>query len=327
MKRIILSIKNKLCKYLYMDTLIHIIGGFFVKCFPGHNFTPSAGGSTNDALYCYGVWMRHLVLSYKANSCRIPKTVAELGPGMSIGCGLAALLCGAERYIGLDVVEYSDLSEQAKILDELVMLLKSHADIPEGNISPKQKDYSFPSEILPDELLRKNLTDERINKIRCELNEKDSSKRQMIRYIAPWEHAEIKNLPSCDFVFSQAVLEHIDGLNNAYSFMSNLLKSGSLMSHQIDFRCHSQSPYWNRHWGYSDFSWKLIRATKLFLINRQPCSAHLDLMKKNGFCVLIEDRRITIGSSLKRKQLSRRFSKISDEDFKTSGAYILAKKL
>jgi hypothetical protein len=50
-------------------------------------------------------------------------------------------------------------------------------------------------------------------------------------------------------------------------------------------------------------------------------------MKKNGFCVLIEDRRITIGSSLKRKQLSRRFSKISDEDFKTSGAYILAKKL
>src|SRR5215467_13821096 len=54
----------------------------------------STGGS-NSARYCYSVWFRHLInldsCGFKIKGAR----VAELGPGDSIGVGLAALLSGA----------------------------------------------------------------------------------------------------------------------------------------------------------------------------------------------------------------------------------------
>src|SRR2546426_12622447 len=53
-------------------------------------------GGTNNPRYCYSVWLRHLVtllpFGFQIKGARI----AELGPGDSIGVGLAALLSGAE---------------------------------------------------------------------------------------------------------------------------------------------------------------------------------------------------------------------------------------
>jgi hypothetical protein len=44
----------------------------------------------------------------------------ELGPGDSIGAGLAALLSGADRYVGLDVMPFLARADLEKIFDELV---------------------------------------------------------------------------------------------------------------------------------------------------------------------------------------------------------------
>ncbi|MBM4372890.1 MAG: hypothetical protein FJ098_14650, partial [Deltaproteobacteria bacterium] len=67
---------------------------------PGVRFLDRRGtGGTGSARYCYSVWLRHLVLAKDRGLLdQVPATVAELGPGDSIGIGLAALLSGATAY-------------------------------------------------------------------------------------------------------------------------------------------------------------------------------------------------------------------------------------
>ena len=50
----------------------------------------------------------------------VPAIIAELGPGNSLGVGLAGLISGAEKYYGLDVVEYCSSAETLGLFDEIV---------------------------------------------------------------------------------------------------------------------------------------------------------------------------------------------------------------
>src|SRR4051794_32779193 len=52
---------------------------------------------------CYSVWLRHLVAIQQAGVSLQPRVVAEIGPGGSLGVGVAALLSGASRYLAFDV--------------------------------------------------------------------------------------------------------------------------------------------------------------------------------------------------------------------------------
>src|SRR5439155_3784144 len=77
-------------------------------------------GGTDNARYCYSVWLRHLVTLKSCGFHIKGAGVGELGPGDSIGIGLAALLSGAEYYIGLDMLPLSLKADLKSILDELV---------------------------------------------------------------------------------------------------------------------------------------------------------------------------------------------------------------
>ena len=50
-------------------------------------------GGAVSARYCYSVWLRHVVLLAQNGLWKYPKSVAELGPGDSLGVGFCALLC------------------------------------------------------------------------------------------------------------------------------------------------------------------------------------------------------------------------------------------
>src|SRR5450432_4034075 len=104
-----------------------------------HRHVTRTGGS-DSARYCYSVWLRHLVLSYQNGLCtRPPSRVAELGPGDSIGIGLAALLSGADYYYGLDALPLANLRRNVGVFEELIELFRARAAIPGDDEFPGVK--------------------------------------------------------------------------------------------------------------------------------------------------------------------------------------------
>src|SRR5437879_4645465 len=108
-------------------------------------------GGTDTAAYCYEVWLKHLVMLWANGLRTIPDTIAELGPGDSIGTGLAALLSGVNHYYALDVVRYTNTARNLAIFDQLVEMFQRRAARPSKGW-PDFDQYLdanlFPSRIL-----------------------------------------------------------------------------------------------------------------------------------------------------------------------------------
>jgi hypothetical protein len=254
--------------------------------------------------------------------------VAELGPGESVGIGLAALLSGVEKYYAFDVVDYVDSKKNLLVFEELIELFKYKKDVPGlsefPKIGPSLNSEKFPINIISEHVLTRNLNKERIDRIKHSIinpNHPDS----VIKYQVPWYDSTVLKKESIDLIYSQAVLEHVDDLLNTYQAMWKWLKADGFISHQIDFKCHRTAKEWNGHWAYSDFRWKLIRGNRPYLLNREPYSTHKKLLDNTGFTLIYEDKSIS-ESRLTRNDLAKKFININDDDLTTSGAYILAAK-
>jgi hypothetical protein len=268
-----------------------------------------AVGHTTGA-YCYSVWMRHLALITRAVPNFAPKVVVELGPGDSLGLGCAALLSGADQYIGLDVVAHANPENDVKVLDELVELFEHHAPIPDGrvfpNLLPELPSYRFPNRLFADDAPRRiDLDPERLKAIREALLDRQS----------------------VDLVITQAVLQDMgheparSELAGAFQAMSRWLRKGGVMSHQINFAFPGNAE-WNHHWRYSDAAWRVVRGNRPFFENRVPLSAYLALCDENDFEVVSVKRVQQEG--LPREKVAPRFRDLSEDDFRTSSAHIVA---
>ena len=283
---------------------------------------------TNEARYCYSVWLRHLSLAAANGLDTDPKSVAELGPGDSIGIGIASALTGVERYYAFDVVAHANTARNLEIFDGLVELFRARAAIPDGveypRMGPSLEDYSFPSQLLSPERMRAALEPRRLARIRESIQHTDAAE-SMMQYRAPWSTQSAVERNALDMVFSQAVLEHVDGLPDVYRAMYAWLKPGGYMSHQIDFKCHNSAKEWNGHWTYSDFMWKLVRGKDVWLINRLPYSAHVKYMKSSGFRIVAE-QLVTQQSRIRREQLAPKFRLIPERDLSTTDAFVQAVK-
>lgn len=287
-----------------------------------------AAQGTKSAVYCYGVWLRHLSMAASRGLDTNPAAVAELGPGDSFGTGFAALLCGAERYTALDAAPYANPQKNARIFDELVALFSARAPIASQGeyreVKPQLEDYAFPHHVLGMARMERALQPERLARIRrAILGEHDDPRAPIIRYRAPWQDAGVIEPASQDLVFSQAVFEHIDALPEAYAAMRAWLKPGGYVSHQIDFKSHGYASTWDGHWRYGDFLWRLVRGQESWFINRQPYSTHQRLLLENGFRIVHEQRARSV-PSYGRGALARRFRGMPDADRETSGVYLLA---
>ena len=256
-------------------------------------------GGTNSARYCHELWLKHLAALQAGGMRSTPDTLAELGPGDSIGVGIAALLSGTNRYYALDVVRFSDAGFNLKIFDELVASFKARA-------------ASLPENRIP--LIRDAL-----------MSPGSEHQGVMIKYMVPWSDEQVIEPESIDVILAHAVLEHVVDLERTYRALSLWLKPGGMISLQIDFTSHGTSEKWNGYRAYSETLWKMIMGRRPFLINRQPCSVHMDCLKRNGF-EIVSLSRVDRHDGITRSQLSSRWKDISDDDLVCSDIFVQARK-
>lgn len=281
-------------------------------------------GGSSSASYCYSVWLRHLVLAAEHGLDTDPQDVAELGPGDSIGVGLAALLCGAERYRALDVVHHANPVANLRIFDQLVDMFHRREEIPDSaTLHPKLVSYRFPHSILTAQRLARSLEAGRLARLRRAVAASDTTGSDAVRYCVPWSDERVLPPMSQDVVLSQAVLEHIDALPQAYRAMRGWLRPGGYVSHQIDFKSHGWGGTWDGHWRYGDWYWKALRGRDSWFINRQPFSVHLRLLEDAGFRP-VHTQTVKAAPTYDRRSLARRFMSMPDHDRDTAGAYLLA---
>lgn len=302
-----------------------IIKGALTFVLPNAMYSRQSGVN-RSARYYYSVFLRHLVHLNKATGFVPRNTVAELGPGDSIGLGLCALLTGAERYVGLDVVSFADLSKNIDVLNELILLFQNRASIPDDRefprVHPVVHDYSFPGHVFDETRFSESLSPTRLDALRAEL-ERGGGER--ITYVAPWFAQGRINKSSVDWIFPQAVLEHVDDLDGTYKAFSEWLAPNGVLSHQIDFKCHNMSKAWNDHWAAPDWLWRVVRGRRPYLLNREPVSTHRKILSHRGFIELFT-KQVTRADGLQRTQLPARYSDLSDDDVKTAGIFIVSRK-
>jgi hypothetical protein len=292
---------------------------------PGYDYMHGTGG-TDSARYCYAVWMRHLVLAQRTGALRsVPRVVAELGPGDSIGIGLMALLTGAEKYFALDVVPYTNLEKNRAILEELVALLRARAPLPGDDEFPGMKPQvlqsGFPTDLFD---LDAALSEERVRQIARSVTHPSEPGSRVV-YRAPWFSPEVLERDSVDMIFSQAVLEHVDDLGGVYEAMRGWLRAGGIMTHQIDYRSHGKADSWDGHWTYSNAAWKLVVGRRPYLLNRISHSGQLRQLRAAGFEIVAETL-YREPSHIRRRDLAPHLRGIPDDDLTISGAFVVARK-
>jgi len=286
-------------------------------------------GSTASAVYCYNVWLKHLTMLWENGLKEIPSSLGEIGPGGSLGVGLAAMLSGIDHYYALDVKKYSNPEKNLKVLSNLVDLFKSRTSYEPGgwpDIAGYLDENLFPSHILTNELLSNTLSDERIDNIREALKQSGNNGSGLtINHIAPWSSSMVVENNSIGLIISHSVMEHVNDIEMSYKAMATWIKPGGIMSHQIDLSGHNVTNEWNGYRQYSDFIWRMIVGNRPYLINRAPCSKHLTLLEKNGFTELCCMKGYNEGG-IERSLLSSRWKDISDDDLKCRGLFVQVKR-
>lgn len=287
-------------------------------------------GRTLSARYCYSVYLRHMIQLHEAGAATDPKAVAEIGPGASIGTGLATLIGGAERYFGFDIKAYAIEARNLVLFDELIALFQTRAPVPGydefPSIKPALGSDAFPEHIFTPGRLARVLEPSRLAMLRAAIAQASvSGPSRVISYVTPWFATTERRPESIDWIFSQAVMEHVDDLLATYSACYAWLKPGGVTSHQVDFKSHGTAPEWNGHWAYSDLTWRMVRGARLYLINRAPYSAHLDALRSSGLECLMT-LPVMRDDGLPRARLASPFSALSDEDVRTAGAFFIARR-
>lgn len=290
---------------------------------PGRHKT---GGSVS-ARYCYSVFLRHLSLLHSCGLSTRHDSVAELGPGDTIGISLMGLLLGASRVEALDVVRHANSAGNAAILADLAGLLRQRAPIPDEQefplVFPRLPDYGFPS-FLDDTYVNAAIDPARIERIGAAIRGEPSD--ISICYCVPWQSSWTGASGGADFVVSQAALEHVEHIESVHRSLASGLRIGGIASHVIDFKSHGMTPAWDGHLQYTDLTWRIVKGRRPYLLNRRSPTDHLRAMEASGFEISRTWRTI-VPPTISRSGLPPRFRDWSDEDRSTTTMVVVGRRI
>lgn len=287
-----------------------------------------------DAAYGYSVWLRHLV-SLAKHGVRGPfPTVVELGPGNSVATGVCAVLCGAERYVGLDVLRHFSPQAARAVHDDVVAMFRDRAPVPGDSVyaelHPRLDNYQFPGEALGMAALEASVDPVRIAALRHDIDSlaRGGDGGSVLRYTCPWT-ADSVAAGGADLVITQAVLQEIphggrrSPLRETIRACASWLRPGGVASHQIDFGMYGLKP-WNVHWAWSDLAWRLVRGKRANFVNREPLSTYMSLFEE---CGLKPIAAVTLRQAgVEEDRLTRRFRDLGESDRRTSAALLIMRR-
>jgi hypothetical protein len=268
--------------------------------------------SSEDAAFCYSVFLRHYSHAAPHFKHSVPDVVAELGPGTSFGVGLCALICGAELYYALDFADHTNPTINLRVFDALVEMFRERRPLSRNDtIFPVPAAWEYPSDLVMS-------NDDRLEAIREDVVKRSN---KFIRVAAPWSNVQIPG-GTIDWLWSHAVLEHVDDLEHTWKSCASWLARDGVMTHSIDYQCHSLTKHWDGHWSITDLAWKILRGRRPYLINRMPHSAQMDFAKRNGLKIAAE-LVYTSQPDIRARYLAPRFrSAMTAKDRETALAFV-----
>jgi SAM-dependent methyltransferase len=239
------------------------------------------------------------------------------------------MLCGADQYYALDRMAFACSKSNIAILDELVALLRDRSPIPDDlefpGVFPKLDTYEFPTLVLDDAWLDRCLATTRVELIRRAVaGDFGGDSKIQLRYFAPWDESSAILAESVDWVFSQAVLEHVDNAQGTYENLTKWLRPGGLMSHTIDYSSHGLTRDWNGHWSVGHRMWRIARGRRPYLINRLPHSVHMQMIRACG-CRIATEIKVS-REVFDQATVAPSFKCLTECDISTASAFVVAVK-
>ncbi|MBN2299052.1 MAG: class I SAM-dependent methyltransferase [Deltaproteobacteria bacterium] len=232
-------------------------------------------------------------------------SILEIGAGKPLGTGIFWNFAGANRYTSID--KFTEINIDDNWIDRFKSLL-------EFNIFNPYR-MSFESLITVTNT-HCTIDEERLRFIHADLNQHE------------WKDDKF------DFIYSNAVLEHMTNLPLAFKNMYNILEDNGVMFHSIDLREHaSDRPIADKNTSIEFYKFSIDEWNHRYppgsdsYINRLRVSDYRSLFKNAGFSIISEDITQTMPlTSEVYKEIHPDFHHYSLPDLQATGVQFVLRK-
>jgi len=251
---------------------------------------------TSDGFYCFSLFVRLFNFTEKHLSGKRQNSILEVGCGDTFVTSCLFYFCGYKSIYVIDGYRYLNKEKTISALDQAIILLRDRSEIvlnfnPEVDVDVFARLYKVIPSGRDFEILAREL--------RSNVEDYFEGKTSIIHYIAPYD-LTTKFKEKFDFIFSQAVLEHVFPLDKTLVFFKENLAIGGVMYHSVDFKSHGFSTLFNGHYLMTEKEFKCLASPFVFrMINRLPPSFFDDYFSKNFEVIHEKDVEIHTDLDLK----------------------------